>query len=167
LAAIGPATADALRIYQLEPDLMPSSYRSEDLAENLKEQAAGQRILLARADRGRDLLRQELAAVAQVDQVAVYSQVDALEADAAILDCFRRGEIDYVTLTSSNIVRALKRVLDETCQSRILAGDVRLVSISPVTSAAVRECGWPVAAEAVEYTTAGVLEALISLAAKE
>src|SRR5205085_10940353 len=60
LAVIGPGTADALRAYHLEPDLVPAEFRSEGLAAALKGRAAGQRILLARADRGRDVLRQEL-----------------------------------------------------------------------------------------------------------
>jgi len=164
LAAIGPATADALRSYHLEPDIIPAEYRSEALAAALRERACGQRVLLARADRGRDVLREELAAVAEVDQVAVYSQVDVVGPDPHLLDCLRRGEIDYVTLTSSNIARAFVRALDAPCRARIETGKVQLVSISPVTSAAVRELGLPVAADAAEYTAAGVAEALIALA---
>jgi uroporphyrinogen III methyltransferase/synthase len=167
LAAIGPATAEALRSYHLEPDLVPAEFRSEGLIELLKEKAAGQRVLLARADRGRELLREELARVATVEQIAVYSQVDTLEADPEVLDCLRRGEIDYVTVTSSNIARALARLLDETCRARLQSGAVRLVSISPVTSETIRELGWPVAAEATEYTIAGVLQALTALATTE
>jgi uroporphyrinogen III methyltransferase/synthase len=163
LAAIGPATAEALRRYYLEPDLVPAEYRSESLAAALKEQVAGQRVLLARADRGREVLREELARVANVDQVAVYSQVDALPGDSEPLNCLRRGEIDYVTVTSSNIARALVRSLDEHCRARILAGEVKLVSISPVTSAAIRELGLPVAGEAMEYTAEGVAEAIVGL----
>jgi uroporphyrinogen III methyltransferase/synthase len=166
LAAIGPGTADALRGYHLEPDLVPAEYRSESLAAALKERAAGRRILLARADRGRDVLRQELSAVAAVDQVAVYSQVDALEGATEMLERLRAGEIEYVTLTSSNIARALLRILDQAARGRIEAGEVKLVTISPVTSAAVRDLGLPVAAEAAEYTTAGVLEALVALAGR-
>jgi uroporphyrinogen III methyltransferase/synthase len=163
LAAIGPATADALRGYHLEPDLVPAEFRSECLAAALKERAADQRILLARADRGREVLREELARVATVDQVAVYSQVDALNNAPGVLHELGRGGIDYVTLTSSNIARGLLRGLDEASRSRIERGDVKLVTISPVTSAAVRELGLPVAAEAAEYTTAGVLDALVDL----
>jgi uroporphyrinogen III methyltransferase/synthase len=122
-------------------------------------------MLLARADRGRDLLRQELSAVAHVDQIAVYSQVDAIDAHSDVFDCLRRGEIDFVTLTSSNIARAVLRAMDETCRARVAAGDVRLVTISPVTSAAVAEFGLPVAGEATEYTAAGVVEALVRVAA--
>jgi len=57
LAVIGPATAAALRDYHLEPDLMPETYNSEGLAAALRPRVAGQRVLLARADRGRDVLR--------------------------------------------------------------------------------------------------------------
>jgi uroporphyrinogen III methyltransferase/synthase len=162
LAVIGPATADALRQYHLEPDLVPAEFRSESLVAALMEQARGQRVLLARADRGRELLREELAAVAEVDQVAVYAQVDAVEVDAEVLESLRAGRVDWVTLTSSNVARALIGALDTAALEHVRSGRTRLVSISPVTSAAVRELGLPVAAEAREYTTAGVIEALVA-----
>jgi uroporphyrinogen III methyltransferase/synthase len=163
LAAIGPATADALRSFHLEPDLVPEVYTSEGLATALKERAAGRRVLLARADRGRDLLREELSRVALVHQVAVYSQKDVAEIDPTVLRQLREGEIHFVTLTSSNIARALLGRLDEGTRNRIRDGTVRLVTISEVTSAAVKEFGLPVAAEAREATAEGVVEALASL----
>jgi uroporphyrinogen III methyltransferase/synthase len=166
LAAIGPSTADALRGYHLEPDLVPPAFNSEHLAAALKGPAAGGRILLARADRGRDLLRQELGTVAAVDQVAVYAQVDAAENAPEVLEQLRRGEIDYVTLTSSNIARALLGRLDAEGRRRVAAGEVKLVCISPHTGAAVRDLGLPVAAEAAAYTTAGVVAALVALAGR-
>jgi uroporphyrinogen III methyltransferase/synthase len=163
LAVIGPGTAQALRGYHLEPDLVPAEFRSEGLAAALKAKAAGQRVLLARADRGRDVLRQELEGVALVDQVAVYSQVDVVDPGAEAVDRLRRGELDYVTVTSSNVAWALARVLDATGRAQVEAGRVKLVSISPVTSAALRELGLPVAAEANPYTMPGVVEALVRL----
>ncbi len=166
LAVIGPATADALRRYHLEPDLIPPVYDSESLASALKERTAGQRVLLARADRGREVLREQLTSVAEVEQIAVYSQVDAVEPASEAVEALRRGDIDYVTLTSSNIARSLVRGLDEEALRRIRAGSVRLVSISPVTSAAIRELGLPVAAEAREFTAEGVVQALLDLAHK-
>jgi uroporphyrinogen III methyltransferase/synthase len=164
LAVIGPATADALRAYYLEPDLVPPEYRSESLAAALRDRVAGQRVLLARADRGRDLLREELKAVAEVEQVAVYSQVDAVEMDLELLEKVSHGKIDFITLTSSKIAESLVRMLDPAARQRIRAGEVRLVSISPVTSAAVRKLGLPVAAEAKEYTTEKVVEVTAALA---
>jgi uroporphyrinogen III methyltransferase/synthase len=164
LAVIGPATADALRRYHLEPDLVPSVYDSENLAIALKKHAAGQRVLLARADRGRDVLREQLASVAEVEQIAVYSQVNAVEEGSEALEALRQGQIDAITLTSSNIARSLAHALDAATLHRLRTGTVQLVSISAVTSAAIRELGLPVAAEAREATAEGVVQALIALA---
>jgi uroporphyrinogen III methyltransferase/synthase len=164
LAAIGPKTAETLGHYHLQPDVMPARFQSEDLAEMLRSQIGpGQRVLLARADRGRELLREQLAAVCQVEQVAVYSQVDAVEMDDEIMNAMRRGEIEFVTLTSSNIARALLNRLDATCRRRVEMGEIKLVTISPVTSAEVRKLGFPVAAEADQATTDGVIAALCGL----
>jgi len=165
LAAIGSKTADALRRFHLEPDVVPAKFQSEDLAAELHRHIQpGQRVLLARADRGRDLLRQDLSKIAEVDQIAVYSQVDAVDPQSKILDHLRRGEIDYITLTSSNIARALVKSLDEPSRARLESGEVKLVSISPVTSAAVREMGLSAATEAIEATSEGLLDALVNLA---
>jgi uroporphyrinogen III methyltransferase / synthase len=164
LAAIGPKTADALRGYHLHADLVPTRFQSEDLAAALKTQVLpGQRVLLARADRGRDLLREQLAAICQVEQITVYAQVDALEADEDVLNALRRGEIEFVTLTSSNIAKALLARLDATCRRRIEVGEIKLVTISPVTSEEVRKLGFVVAAEAAQATVDSVIEALIAL----
>jgi uroporphyrinogen III methyltransferase/synthase len=163
LAVIGPATATVLREYHLEPDAIPDSYRSEELAATLLPLVAGQRVLLARADRGREILREELARVARVEQIAVYSQVDAIEADRAdspALQALRRGEVDWITLTSPNIARALAAALDAEEVGWIERGRTRLASISPVTSAAVAELGWRVSSEATEYTASGVVRAI-------
>jgi uroporphyrinogen III methyltransferase / synthase len=166
LAAIGPATAAALRGYHLKPDLVPDEYRSENLAAALKPHVAGRRVLLARADRGRDLVREELHTIAQVQQVAVYCQRDVAQPDPVVLDQLRNGEIDDVVLTSSNVARSLARLLDEACQARLRAGQPGIISISPVTSSAVMELGWPVVGEAAVYTMDGVVQALLDRSAK-
>jgi uroporphyrinogen III methyltransferase/synthase len=166
LAAIGPKTADALREYHLRADVMPASaFSSEGLAEALLGHVAGQRVLLARANRGREVLRELLVTqAALVEQVAVYEQVDAVEPDDAVFDALRRGEVRYVTLSSSNIARALVGAFDETIRGRIERGDVRLVAISPETGRVVRELGLPVAAEASVFTEDGLIDAVVRLA---
>jgi uroporphyrinogen III methyltransferase/synthase len=80
------------------------------------------------------------------------------------LEELAKGEIDYVTLTSTNIARALLGAMGARGREQITSGRVGLATISPRTSAAVREAGLPVAAEAAEYTTAGVVAALCRLA---
>jgi uroporphyrinogen III methyltransferase/synthase len=163
IAVIGSATADALRSYHLEPDLMPDKFRSEELADALREKVRGQRVLLARADRGRDVLRSELSQVAEVTQVEAYRQTDAVIRDSEPLNSLTNGEIDYILLTSSNIARAFAAALNDKAQEMIQTTRTKIVSISPVTSAAVLDLGWSVAAEAREFTTEGIVKALLEL----
>jgi uroporphyrinogen III methyltransferase/synthase len=165
LAAIGPRTADALREYHLRADLVPgTTFSSEGLIEALAPHVAGQRVLLARTNRGRALLHTDLARIATVEQVAVYEQVDVAEPDAAVLDALRRGEIRYVALSSPSIARGVLGRFDETVRGRVERGEIRLVAISPVTGNAVREMGLPVAAEATTFTEDGLIDAIVSVA---
>ena len=164
LAAIGPKTADALRSYHLTPDVVPTEFIAESLAAALAKEVTGQRVLLARANRGREVLRDELSKVAAVEQVTVYEQADAVDPDSAAVDALRRGEIGFVTLSSSNVARSLARVFDDTVRGRIDRGEIKLVAISPETGRAVRELGYPVAAEADVYTADGLIDAVVRLA---
>ncbi|MCS6865408.1 MAG: uroporphyrinogen-III C-methyltransferase [Gemmataceae bacterium] len=164
LAAIGPKTAQALRDYRLRADVVPRDvFSSEGLVEALQPHVAGQRVLLARANRGRDVLREQLATVALVKQIAVYDQVDIIEPDPQVLDALRRGEIRFVLLSSSTIARRFIATFDETIRGRVERGELQLVAISPVTGNAIRECGLPVAAEARTYTEDGLIAAVVEL----
>jgi uroporphyrinogen III methyltransferase/synthase len=165
LAAIGPKTAATLTGFHLKADLVPpAEFSSEGLVESLRERVGGQRVLLARANRGRELLAQELAKLAQVEQIAVYEQTDSLDTTAEAFGSLRRGEIEFVTFTSSNIARSLLGAFDETLRGRVLRGEVKLVAISPETGRAIRAFDLPVAAEARVYTSDGVLDAVVELA---
>jgi uroporphyrinogen III methyltransferase/synthase len=165
LAAIGPSTARALADFQLTADLIPESYQSESLVESLSRAARGTRVLLARADRGRTLLKVELGKLAAVDQVAVYHQADVECLPESVVDRIADGTIDWITLTSSAITARLHALLPERARKRIGTG-VRLVSISPVTSETVRRLGWTVSAEASEFTWEGLVRALVSAAGR-
>ena len=137
---------------------MPARYQSEDLAAAVGRDQAGRAGAVGAGRPGRELLREQLAAACAVEQIAVYAQVDAVENDEEILNV-RRGEIEFVTLTSSNVARVLLSRLDATCQRRIETGEIKLVSISPVTSAEIGKLGYIVAAEAEAATADGVIEA--------
>jgi uroporphyrinogen III methyltransferase/synthase len=168
LAAIGPKTAAALREYRLRADVVPAAtFSSEGLSAALAPHVAGRRVLLARADRGRAVLRDDLARVAAVEQVAVYAQVDVATPDPPVLDALRRGEIRYVTLPSPGIARGVIGGFDETIRGRVERGEIRLVAISPITGDAIRALGLPVAAEATTYTEDGLIEAVVGLARAE
>ncbi|MDY3557515.1 uroporphyrinogen-III C-methyltransferase [Gemmata sp. JC673] len=168
LAAIGPKTAEVLREYRLRADVVPdTTFSSEGLAAALKPHVTGQRVLLARANRGRELLRNELAQVTTVEQVTVYDQVDVTAPEGSVLDALRRGEVRFVTLPSSNIARGVLAAFDETINGRIERGEIKLVAISPETGNAVRALGYPVAAEATTFTEDGLIEAVLALASQK
>ena len=113
LAAIGPATAEALAGYHLRADLVPDSYRSEALAAALAGWAVGGRILLARADRGRTVLSEELEHLADVTQVAVYHNADVASLPRVVADRIADGTVDWITLTSSAITARLHALLPD------------------------------------------------------
>ena len=90
----------------------------------------------------------------------------AADFDPDVLAALRRGEIGFVTLSSSNVARALVRAFDDTVRGRVERGEVKLVAISPETGKAVRELGLPVAAEADVYTVDGMVDAVVKLATR-
>src|SRR5262249_53840009 len=166
LAAIGPTTAEALAGYHLRADLMPDSFRSEALAAALGDRAAGTRILLARADRGRAVLREELEHLADVTQAAVYQNADASTLPEGVAERIADGAVDWITLTSSAITTRLHALLPESAR-RCIGREVRLASLSPVTSETAAHLGWDVAVEAKEYTWEGMVRSLVERVAAE
>jgi len=161
LAAIGPKTAAALEHLHLKPDIVPASaFIAEGLVEALREAVRGQRVLLVRANRGRDHLPKELAKIATVESLAAYEQIDAVDSQSEVYASLRRGEVEFVTLLSSNSARALLGSFEETLVGRVLRGEMKLIAISPETARVVRELGFPVAGEATTYTADGVIDAI-------
>jgi uroporphyrinogen III methyltransferase/synthase len=161
IAAVGPGTAAALAKFRRTAELMPSIHRAEDLAAELAPRAVGKRILLVRGEQSRGVLAQELAKQGSIEEAIVYRQRDALDRFDPAFARLARGEIDFVTLTSSNIARAFLQSLDRPCRAAIDAGTTRLVSISPITSATIRELSFPVAVEARRYSIDGMMDGLV------
>jgi uroporphyrinogen III methyltransferase/synthase len=166
LAAIGPVTAQALARFHLRADVVPHSYRSEALADALGELARGSRILLARANRGRTVLREDLQQLADVDQVAVYENADAQSLPDLVVERILDGTVNWITLTSSAITARLHALLPESARRRV-GHEIRLASLSPVTSATAAQFGWNVSVEASVYTWEGLLEALLKQIARD
>ncbi len=146
VAVIGPATAAALRARGVEPALVPEEFVAEGLADALGE-VRGQRFLLARADRARPTLREELRVRgAHVDEVVAYRTVIA-PPDAP------PPEVDIVAFTSPSTVQGFVAAL----RGRSLPEGTRVVCIGPITARAAREAGLPVHAVAEEYTVDGLI----------
>lgn len=158
IAAIGPGTSAELRRFNLQADLVPAEFRAESLAAALAERVKlGERkVLLIRASRGREVLAETLtAAGAEVEQVVAYRSTDVVRPTAEVAALAAAGKIDWVTVTSSAIARSLTAMFGPAL------GQMRLVSISPITSATLRELGLSPAAEATEFTFAGLVAAVL------
>jgi uroporphyrinogen III methyltransferase/synthase len=159
VAAIGPGTAGALAERGVIADVVPERFVAEALIDALRGvEVEGRPVLVARAAEARDVLPDALRERgAQVDVVALYETV-AEEPAPEALSAAR--DADYVTFTSSSTVRNFVQAV---------GGDVprnaRVVSIGPVTSAAARELGLEVNAEAERHDPEGLLEALLADAA--
>ncbi len=161
LAAIGPSTATALEEFSLRCDVVPDEYRAETLADALVPLVKDQRVLWARADRGRDVLPERLkAAGAMFEQVVVYTNRDVTELPAAELAMLERGELDWVGISSPSIARSLAKLLTPAARQH-LGARTRLCAISPVTAAAAEEVGLPVAATATDFTWDGMFAAMV------
>jgi uroporphyrinogen III methyltransferase/synthase len=99
IAAIGPATAEALRAWGLRAAVVPEEYVAEGLVDRLRtEIAAGDRILLARAAKTRDVLVRELTALGGVvDEVPAYRTRAAREHAASLRTALAGRRIHVVT----------------------------------------------------------------------
>jgi uroporphyrinogen III methyltransferase/synthase len=161
LGAIGPATAAALQTRGLHVDIVPERFVAEEFFEALRQvgQLQGSRVLLPRADVAREalpeLLRREGACV---DVVIVYRTVTAREEIGLAVDLVTRGLVDVVTFTSGSTVRSFFSVIDD---KERLRDKFIPASIGPITSQALREQGFTPGIEASEYTTDGLVEAIV------
>lgn len=161
LAAIGPATAKALRRHGLRASVVPEEYRAEGLLSALRGvRWRGRRVLLARAGAAREVLPRELRRRgARVDVAAVYRTVIPPASRRRAQALFRGRKPDAITFTSSSTVKNFCALLGPKLARRALEGVV-VATIGPVTSRTVRALGLRVAVEAKAYTVAGLVRAL-------
>ena len=153
IAAIGPGTAEALRAGGIVADIVPPRAVAEALVEALAERPV-RRALVARAERARDVLPDALRARgAEVEILPLYRTV-AEPLEPAAHEAARAA--DYVTFTSASAVRFFLTAAGAPCDG------TRLVSIGPITSAALREHGLQPHVEAAEHTPDGLLAALVA-----
>ena len=159
LAAIGPATAGALRERGLEADFVPEEYRGEAVAEGLLARLSpGDRVLFPRAHEAREVIIDSLKSAGfSVDLVEAY-RVEPTAAPAEELrEMLAQGRIGALTFASSSTVRNyVSAVGPET-------GGALVVCIGPITAATAKDAGLPVDAVAQEYTVDGLCRTLVEL----
>jgi uroporphyrinogen III methyltransferase / synthase len=162
IAAVGPATAATLKALHLKVDLMPDEYLSSKIAgaftsyesiENLK-------ILIMRAEAANPELPKELEKLgAIVDDVACYRTVPETEDWNGAAAKFNEGGADWITFTSSSTVENfharfdLPKLVQQYPQ-------MKLASIGPETSKAIRALNLQPTVEAELHTVNGLVSAI-------
>jgi uroporphyrinogen-III synthase len=162
VAAIGPATRDALEALGIRVELVPDEYVAESIVAALRDRVPGQSVLLVRAKVARDVIPQRLReAGAQVDVVEAYATVLPSASRSRLGDLLqgpRRPHI--ITFTSSSTARNFISLLPPGKSPKVLLEGMTLASIGPVTSQTLREVGLWVDVEAKEFTIPGLVQAL-------
>ena len=163
IAAVGPATANKLKEFHLQVDLMPDEAVAANIAEAFAdfESIENLKICLLRAEVANPDLPRELEALgAIVDDIPLYKTVAETEDRAgAALTLLEQGA-DWITFTSASTVEHfharfnLPELLKKFPQ-------IRLASIGPETSIALAALGIKAKAEAEEHTLDGLVEALL------
>ena len=164
LAAVGPASGEALLARGLAVDVQAERFTAEGVLEALerRDDVVGARVLYVTAEGARPTLRDGLEAMGVVlEEVPLYRSVPDRASAEPIREAVERGEVDVVTLTSASTVRAFVEAVGPA-----VARGVPVASIGPVTSDAARAAGLDVVLEAGAATMEGLVEAIVDAASR-
>ncbi|HET9489724.1 MAG TPA: uroporphyrinogen-III synthase [Methylomirabilota bacterium] len=161
VAAIGPATAEALIERGLRPAAVPEEYRAEALAQRLRSHiGAEDRVLLARAAQAREVLARELAALgAAVVEVPAYTTRRVEVGTGPLREALAARTVDVVTFTSSSTARNFAELFTVEERQAWLDG-VTIACIGPITAATAAEYGLPTHVMPRQYTIAALAGAI-------
>jgi uroporphyrinogen III methyltransferase / synthase len=166
LCAVGPATAERLAGFGLKVDLIPAEYRAESVLESLAsvDEIDGLRVLLPRADIGRELVADELRRRgALVTEVIAYRTVTADPEREGFPDVYRlllERRIDVVTFASPSAVRNMVRVLGDEPAVDLLNALI-VACIGPVTAEAAAQFNIRTDVMPSEHTIPGLVNAIV------
>ena len=163
LAAIGPATAEALESLMLHPDLVPGEYRAEAILEALSaEDLKGKRFLIPRAMVAREILPDKLREWgAQVDVVPAYQTVLPEQDLPEVARLFRIGQIDCLTFTSSSTVSNFCELVGKEDILPFL-NRTTIACIGPITAQTAEKHGLKTTIMPSDYTIRGLVDAIVS-----
>ena len=153
-AVVGPGTADALTALGIHAALVPERFVAEGLVEAFPDPpAGGGRVLLAQAEAARPVLAQGLRARGwDVSTVVAYRTVPVTPPPELLRTA---AAADAIAFTSGSTVDGYVRA------AGVGAVPSAVVTIGPVTTAAVVAQGLTVAAEAEPHSLAGLVEATV------
>ncbi|MFZ6029908.1 MAG: uroporphyrinogen-III synthase [Chloroflexota bacterium] len=162
VAAIGPATASALRRRGVEPAFVPRAALAEAILPGLGS-VAGLRVLLPQAEIARPSLAEAIARVGGiVDAVPIYQTLPTAP-DPRALAVLAEG-VDAVTFTSPSTVENFTIVARRAgFDPAHLPGDPFFACIGPITRQAAEGTGLPNLRMADEHTAEGLIRLISGL----
>jgi uroporphyrinogen-III synthase len=159
-AAVGPATAGAAATEGFSVDHVALEFTSAALAAEISSTLAGKRVLLPRSERARRDLPDALRlAGANVTEVVAYHTGGVGAIDPEVLRAVREADVDVISFFSPSAIENMRGELGEQRFAR-LGENVALAAVGPVTAAALRNAGLPVAIEAPLATAESLAEAI-------
>jgi len=160
LCTIGPATAAALESRGLRVDLVPETYLSEGVVAAFDQFViSGQRILLPRAEKARDVIPEGLTRRgAIVDVVTAYRTLNSGRTRSGLTELIAQSRVDVLTFTSPSTVTNFLEIMGPDFLP--LPEGIRVACIGPVTAAAAEKAGLPVDILQETYTVPGLVESL-------
>jgi uroporphyrinogen III methyltransferase / synthase len=165
LCTVGAGTAEKLAQYGIKVDLVPDEFRAEAVVAALAERTTldGARVLLPRADIGREVVAEQLrAAGALVTDVIAYRTVlddTHREGDPDVYRMLLEARIDVVTFTSASAVRNFAKIFGQD-QAIDLLKSTAVAAIGPVTADAAAQLGINVTIQPSSYTIPGLVDAI-------
>jgi uroporphyrinogen III methyltransferase/synthase len=166
IAAIGPATVEALAQRGLQADFTPSISISETVAdEMLSLGVSGDKVLLVRAQEGREVLGERLQeSDVQITAVSCYRTVsDETNAQAA-REALQQNRVHWVTFTSSSTVRNFLDAVGADVVKEHRA-QFRVACIGPVTAQTAVDNGLTPDVVAENASVESLIEALCAVTA--
>jgi uroporphyrinogen III methyltransferase/synthase len=161
IAAIGRVTSGALRDRGVYADLVPQSFVAESLAQALVlATKPGEKILIFRAQEARDVLAAELVEQKR-EPVVVAAYKTVFTEDPQFAE--KAGSCDILTFTSASTVRGFVHLLQGKERAAALAAGKVVACIGPITEQEARTSGLRVTVTAGEFTTDGLLQALVEI----
>ncbi len=154
VAVVGPATAEALRRFDVEPHLEARKADAEGLVVELAPHVA----------RRRRVLLPHSAAGAEAVTIVAYDKRLPLDAPRRAAELFAAEPVGWVTFTSPRIVRHFAGLFGDDWERR--RGELRAVSIGPVTSAELRRLDVETIAEAARPGDEEMVAAMTAILAK-
>ncbi|MFC1892254.1 uroporphyrinogen-III synthase, partial [Thermodesulfobacteriota bacterium] len=164
VGAIGPKTAEALKLKGIKPDLVPDEYRAEAVVEAFKVlEADGLKILLPRAAEAREILPVELGKMgAHVNVVEAYRTVKPDTDKEWVREMLGNGDIHMVTFTSSSTVTNFVKMFEnEPDKLKEWMSSVAVACIGPVTAATAEENGLAVNVFPGDYTIEALTDSMV------